>query len=268
MPALWVLSPSFCDSASFARVREGLVASLSKTDLEARFVLLDDSAGQDPDAAALARPDTRVWTLPYNHGHQAALVWGLRRLKAEAAEDDYVLTLDSDGQDRPEDAPALLAPLLATPEHLQLVALARRTSRPESLTFKACYAAFKLLFLVLTGRVVRNGNFAAFRGRALSEVLSHPHFDLAYASAFASLPLPLAMVPLPRGERYSGRSRMGFMGLFIHGLRMLLPFCEVIAARGLLASTVLAVLAPPLGILGLGLFGLLFVTFAHAKFRR
>lgn len=266
MPVLWVVCPSYHDAPSFLRVRAELARALAATGLTPRFVLIDDSSGQDPAVARAAeQADTRVMTLPYNHGHQAALVHGLRRLRDEVRPDDYVMTLDSDGEDRPEDAPALLAPLLAAPDNHHLVSLAQRTYRRESLPFKVSYLAFKAVFRVLTGRVIRNGNFVAFRGKVLSEVLFHPHFDFAYASAFISLPLPLASVPLPRGERYEGRSRMGFMNLFIHGLRMLLPFSERIAARGLLASVVLLPFSPPLGLLGLGLFGMLFVTFAQTK---
>lgn len=268
MPVLWVVSPSYHDAPSFLRVREALARALAPTGLTPRFVLIDDTAGQDPAAArAASQADTRVMTLPYNHGHQAALVFGLRQLRPEVKPDDYVMTLDADGEDRPEDAPALLAPLLADPGNLHLVSLAQRTYRRESLPFKLSYLAFKLAFRVLTGRVIRNGNFVAFRGKVLAEVLFHPHFDFAYASAFISLPLPTADVPLPRGERYEGESRMGFMNLFIHGLRMFLPFSERIAARGILASVAVLPFAPPLGILGLGLFGMLFVSFAQTKSR-
>lgn len=268
MPVLWVVCPSYHDAPSFLRVREELARALAATGLAPRFVLIDDSSGQDPAVAqAAAQADTRVLTLPFNHGHQAALVSGLRQLRPEVKSDDYVLTMDSDGEDRPSDAPALLAPLLAAPANLHLVSLAQRTYRRESLPFKLSYLAFKAVFRVLTGQVIRNGNFVAFRGKVLGEVLFHPHFDFAYASAFISLPLPLAPVPLPRGERYEGESKMGFMNLFIHGLRMLLPFSERIAARGILASVVLFPFAPPLGLLGLGLFGLLFVAFAQSKSR-
>lgn len=268
MPVLWVVAPSYHDTPSFLRVREELARALTPTGLTPRFVLIDDSAGQDSAASLAAlQADTRVMTLPYNHGHQAALVFGLRQLRPEVKAEDYVMTLDADGEDRPEDAPALLAPLLAAPENLHLVALAQRTYRRESLPFKLSYLAFKLAFRVLTGRVIRNGNFVAFRGKVLAEVLFHPHFDFAYASAFISLPLPTAAVPLPRGERFEGESKMGFMNLFIHGLRMFLPFSEVIAARGILASVAVLPFAPPLGILGLGLSGMLFVSFAQTKSR-
>ncbi|MBI3299792.1 MAG: glycosyltransferase [Elusimicrobia bacterium] len=289
-PRLWVVCPCFHDAAAFARVRTEAAAALAGRFPDLRFVLIDDSAGQDPELAGLAAlPGVRVLTPPYNHGHQGALVYGLRQLRAAVAPEDCVLTMDSDGEDRPEDAPALLAPLLAEPGRLHVVSLAQRTRRRESLPFKVLYAAFKAVFRLATGKVIRNGNFAAFRGWLLKDVIFHPHFDFAYASAFISLPLSTVMVPMPRGERYAGRSRMGTMALLTHGLRMLLPFSEPIATRGVTAcaagaaaGTLLSgggaaagsrtALAAGLALTllcchGLGVFALLFVAFAQSKSR-
>ena len=114
--------------------------------------------------------------------------------------------------------------------------LLEQYQRSGRINFKVFYLGFRLLFRAATGTVIRNGNFAAFGGWLLQEVIHHPHFDQCYSSSFISLPLPVAGVPLARGKRYAGRSRMGYMGLFTHGVRMLMPFSERIATRGIVAS--------------------------------
>jgi hypothetical protein len=43
----------------------------------------------------------------------------------------------------------------------------------------------------------------------------------------------LIYVPCDRGVRYRGRSKMNYSKLFIHGLRMLMPFLDVITIRGM-----------------------------------
>jgi len=50
-----------------------------------------------------------------------------------------------------------------------------------------------------------------------------------------SLNLPITFIPCERGTRYTGRSRMDFQKLFVHGLRMLMPFTDRIAIRALVA---------------------------------
>lgn len=240
MPSIWVVAPSYCDVPAFEAVRKRTTDVFDDhpelAGYKPRFVLIDDTAGLDPEVAGLdLRDDTRVVRVPFNLGHQRALVFGVRLLSCEMADDDLVATLDSDGQDRPEDLPRLLAPILASTPDERLVALARRTERPESLGFRLGYLVFRCVFRLLTGTVVRTGNFAAYRAVVAQQVLQHPHFDLCYSSSFISLDGPLAFVPCARGERLAGRSRMNRTRLGIHGLRMLMPFLDRIAIR-MLAS--------------------------------
>lgn len=70
-------------------------------------------------------PDGRALPTPFNLGHQDATVYGLRRLASQIAESDLVVTMDSGGEDRPEDVPRLLAPLLASRSFSPPHALAR-----------------------------------------------------------------------------------------------------------------------------------------------
>jgi polyisoprenyl-phosphate glycosyltransferase len=236
MPSIWVVTPSYCDVPAFEAVRKRTTEILDDqpelAGFRPRFVLIDDTAGLDPEVAGLdRRDDTQVVLVPFNLGHQRALVFGVRTLAGEMAADDLVVTLDSDGQDRPEDLPRLLAPVLASRPEERLVALARRTERPESLGFRLGYLVFRCVFRLLTGTVVRTGNFAAYRPVVAQQVLQHPHFDLCYSSSFISLDGPLAFVPCARGERLAGRSRMNRTRLGIHGIRMLMPFLDRIAIR-------------------------------------
>lgn len=242
-PVLWVVSPVYLDVASYLLLHRDVLAVLaSRPSLpfhEVRFVAVDDTGGLDPEIERLRElPDVRIIEPPFNLGHQRALVFALRLLSAEFAAHDYIVTMDADGEDRPADLPALLAPLLASPENTRTVAVARRTRRRESPPFKVLYFFFRIVFRVLTGIVVRSGNYLAYRGWLARRLLFHPHFDLCYSSSFISLNLPVAPVLLERGRRYAGRSRMSYGRLLTHGFRMLLPFTDQIAIRALIAFAV------------------------------
>jgi len=236
---IWVVTPCFYDIPSFKRVQGEVKEILGPQDgsTDLRFVVVDDSAGQDREVQTLAaEASLTVITPPYNLGHQGALVFGLRKLGLEVAPDDMIVTMDSDGEDRPIDLSALLAPLMERKDNLHVVSVAKRTKRKESVQFKLMYFFYKIFFWTLTGKIIRNGNFAAMRGWFLKEVIFHPHFDQSYSSTFVSLPLQLFAVPIPRGDRYFGKSKMGLFGLITHGFRMLMPFSEKIAIRVIIFS--------------------------------
>ena len=199
---------------------------------QVRFVVVDDTAGQDREIESLRQLDrVRVLRPPFNLGHQRAIVYGLRKVLPEVTDEDTVVTLDADGEDRPEDLPRLLDAVAESGG--SRLALALRTKRRESLSFKLAYRFFRLLFRALTGATVRSGNFAAIPGSAAKQALLHPVFDLSYSSAILALDLPVTYVPCERGERYEGRSKMTYGKLAMHGLRMMMPFTDRIAIRAL-----------------------------------
>lgn len=241
--SLWFVAPVYHDSESFLLLRSRLIDAAGQVGdgclRPVRFLVVDDSAGSDPDLARVHDlPDTTIVRSPFNLGHQRAIVYGLRTLLPALADSDIVVTLDSDGQDRPEDLPRMLAPLLGPEAGSRDVVLARRTKREETLAFKVWYLLFRVLFRGLTGVVIRTGNFAAYRGALARRLLPHPSFDLCYSSTWLTLDVQPRYVPCERGARLAGRSSMTTSRLLLHGLRMLMPFLDRIALRALLAFSV------------------------------
>ncbi|HEY2480201.1 MAG TPA: glycosyltransferase [Solirubrobacterales bacterium] len=240
----WVVTPVYRDTSSFRILRERLLEVVAGAPEAAargalRFVVIDDTAGQDPEIAGLEQlADVVVLQPPFNLGHQRGIVYALRKMLPRFADEDAVVTMDADGEDRPEDLPRLLAALDsgATPE--RHVVLALRTKRHEPPVFKVLYRGFKLLFRALTGATVRTGNYAVMPGGLAKRALLHPTFDLAYSSAILALDMPVTYVPCERGRRYEGESKMTYGKLAMHGLRMLMPFTDRIAIRALAAFIV------------------------------
>jgi polyisoprenyl-phosphate glycosyltransferase len=234
----WVVTPVYRDTGSFRILRERLLETLVAHPASAagqvRFVVIDDTGGQDPEVEGLrALADVIVLQPPFNLGHQRGIVYALRKMLPRFAEDDAVVTMDADGEDRPEDLPRLLDALRGGERPGSQVVLALRTKRHEPPLFKVLYRGFKVLFRALTGATVRTGNYAVMSGGMARRALLHPTFDLAYSSAILALDMPVAYVPCERGRRYEGESKMTYGKLAMHGLRMLMPFTDRIAIRAL-----------------------------------
>jgi glycosyltransferase involved in cell wall biosynthesis len=243
----WIVTPVYRDTSSFRILRERLLEVLAESPEAGRgplrFVVIDDTAGQDPEVPGLEElDDVVVLQPPFNLGHQRGIVYALRKMLPRFADDDAVVTMDADGEDRPEDLPRLLAALDAGEMPERHVVLALRTKRHEPPAFKILYRGFKLLFRALTGATVRTGNYAVMPGSLAKRALLHPTFDLAYSSAILALDMPVTYVPCERGRRYEGESKMTYGKLTMHGLRMLMPFTDRIAIRALAAFVLFGLL--------------------------
>ncbi|MCG3205142.1 MAG: hypothetical protein KCHDKBKB_01860 [Elusimicrobia bacterium] len=221
-PKTWIVLPVYWDTESFLELRKKIPVSAS-------YLLIDDSAGEDSAISKLENdPTLRILKCPRNMGHQKALVYGLRTLVPELGDNDIILTMDSDGEDKPEDVPLLQKRLIDNPDK---IILAYRTKRNESLPFKILYFFFKILFRLATGRIIRSGNFAGFRSGFIKQFLGHPFFDLCYSSTLLNLGVPIEYIPCERGRRYQGSSHMSYLKLIKHGFSMMLPFRTKIYKR-------------------------------------
>ena len=134
-----------------------------------------------------------------------AIVFGLRIIEPDIADDDLVVTMDADGEDRPEDFRRCSAALLRTPADRKRPASHVVQKRAESLRFRVMYFFFRVF------RDAHRRHGAQWQLRRVPEVgwparmLLHPYFDLCYWSTLVSLEIQVGTsVPLPRGSRYAG----------------------------------------------------------------
>jgi len=206
------------------------------------FVIDDASTDACPGDIACdvnALGTIRVVRLRRNVGHQRAIAIGLALL-AERNGHAKVAVMDADGEDRPEDLPQLLDHLRQNPG--VKVAFAERLRRTEGMSFRALYLAYRAIHLLLTGIRVRVGNFSVLSADALSAVVAMPELWNHYAAAVFRSRLPYASVPIARGVRLRGRSKMSFVSLVAHGMSAMSVFGETIGVR-LLVGTLTLTLA-------------------------
>jgi glycosyltransferase involved in cell wall biosynthesis len=204
-------------------------------------VLLVDDGSTDP--ASVDGPFTRigrvdVLQLRRNLGHQRAIAVALFHIATQAPH-AAVVVMDGDGEDRPDHVPILLAEYERLGRHR--VVFAARSKRLEGTIFQAFYGIYRLVHRVLTGMTVRIGNFSVLPPEAISRLMVAPELWNHYAATVVRTRLPHAAIPLPRGERLAGRSRMNFVALLVHGLSAISVFSDVVSARLLVAAVTLLV---------------------------
>ncbi len=107
-PQLSLVVPVFNEAGNILPLTESSVGVLHTMGRPFEIILVNDGstdATAAEIAAARARwPEVRELALPHNSGQAVALLAGLR-----AAQGDYLLMMDGDGQNDPRDYPQLLA---------------------------------------------------------------------------------------------------------------------------------------------------------------
>ena len=195
------------------------------------LVVVDDGSVREPvNPASLKRAGLSgvVIRLRRNIGHQRAIAVGLGFVADELPSAQRVVVMDSDGEDRPATVHALLEALDRDGVD---VAVAERRSRVETLRFRVFYAIYKLIFGAMTGRRISFGNFMALRPSAVRRLSAMHETWTHVAGAVLGSKLRLALVPLDRGARYAGQSKMNFVGLTLHGFKALMVFAEDVLVR-------------------------------------
>lgn len=226
--AIWaVVTPVFEDGESFAALCRDLAEIEAGATLE--VLAVDDGTIDAPpriDAVRDAGLAGRIVRLRRNGGHQMAIWVGLT---VAASEPRYagVVVMDSDGEDRPEDVPRLLAAAGPGCD----VAVARRGRRTEPLAFRIFYRLYRVFFGLLTGRQIRFGNFCALRRQALLRLTAMQETRIHLAAALIKSRLRRDEISCDRGARYDGRSRMNFYDLALHGIRAVAVFDDAVLTR-------------------------------------
>ena len=215
----------------------------SALDCVVHVVLVDDGSAKRLDGwqafAPRALRSIRMLPLVANIGHQRAIAAGLCHVQ-ETLPCNFVIVMDADGEDRPEDTLTLAMRARAEPA---TVVFAVRRKRFERGTFRVGYFLYRLIHRALTGVSVRVGNFSALPASALPRLTVASGIWSHYAGAVFRSKLALGMVALDRGRRYHGRSHMSVVSLVIHGLAGIASFQDVVATRLLLGSVLSASVA-------------------------
>ncbi len=181
-----------------------------------------------------------VLHLSGNVGHQRAIAVGLVHVY-QKEKPDAVLVMDGDGEDKPEDIPQLLATF--EKHGREKVVFAARAKRLENLVFRIFYRVYRWVHWLVVGEPVRVGNFSVVPARYLSNLVVSSNLWNHYAAAVVRARIPAVNIPIARGQRLMGTSKMNFYSLVVHGFSAMTVFVDIISVRLLSATVAFSVLS-------------------------
>ena len=162
-----------------------------------------------------------------NIGHGKSIANGINYL-SKKNDFDYIIVMDGDGEDRPEEVKELILKSINFPS---ATITANRIKRSESAFFKLSYNLHKILTLVLTGYSIKFGNFMCIPKQDLNLITSNKNIFVSFSGTVAKFLKNKIYIPSIRGVRYHGPTKMSFLKLIRHSLLIISVFREETAIR-------------------------------------
>jgi len=235
-----ILIPVFNDWQSVFKLIENIDLQINNETID--IIIVNDASTEsfDNNQKQFSKINSvKIINLIKNGGHRKAIAIGLKYCQ-ENLEYDYIIPMDGDGEDRPEELKDFFNQVQETqPE----VITATRVKRSESSLFKFLYSMHKIFTHLITGKLIKFGNYTCLSKSAVSKLLSDGSVWLSYSGAVTKHFPQFSTIQSIRGERYFGPSKMSILGLILHSFRISTVFRENIFIRVVIVILIFGLLA-------------------------
>ena len=228
-----ILIPVYNDRESLTKLIENINFETKGLNSEISIIVVNDASSQqikDNYQNIENINSIEIINMKENRGHARCIASGLKYI-FEKKDFDYVIPMDGDGEDRPEEIKNFIQ-LAEQSEDKSIVG--ERVKRSESLLFKTCYQFHKFLTLAFTGQSIKFGNFTCLSKVTIEKLLNEKATWNSFSGSLKKVEKDLLSIPSVRGTRYFGPSKMSFFNLLKHSLSIISVFRKTVLIRSAL----------------------------------
>ena len=228
-----ILVPIYNDWQSASKLLEEINSNIAGLESQFSIIIINDASTDQQSINALNTENLqsiKIINMKENRGHARCIATGLKHI-FEKEEFDYVIPMDGDGEDRPEEIKNFV-------EYLNYASdkpiVGERVKRSESLIFKFCYSVHKILTFAFTGQSIKFGNYTCLPKTTVEKMINDKATWSSFSGSLTKLEKERSIVPSIRGSRYFGPSKMSFKNLIIHSLSIISVFKLNVLIRSIL----------------------------------
>jgi hypothetical protein len=228
-----ILIPIYNDWQSVFKLLENIDSEIKGLEDEASVIIVNDaSTEQKPEININLNniKSVQVINMKENRGHARCNAAGLKYIN-EKEDFDYVIPMDGDGEDRPEEIRLLIK---KAKEYPDTVITANRVKRSEGFIFKSCYLIHKYLTYIFTGQSIKFGNYTCLPKFAADKMSKEAATWSSFSGSLSKIAKERKSVPSIRGLRYFGPSKMSFFNLLKHSLSIIAVFKNTVLIRSII----------------------------------
>ena len=228
-----ILIPNYNDWQSVFKLLENIDLVIAGLEEEVSVLIVNDASTEQRPEISLNLNNLKsiqVINMKENRGHARCNAAGLKYIN-EREDVDYVIPMDGDGEDRPEE----IRPLIEkAKEYPDTVITANRIKRSEGLLFKFCYLIHKYLTFVFTGQSIKFGNYTCLTKSAVDKMSKEAATWSSFSGSLSKVVKDLRSIPSIRGSRYFGPSKMSFINLLKHSLSIVAVYKFTVLIRSII----------------------------------
>ena len=227
-----ILIPIYNDRESLKLLIENINHEINDLNHEISIVVINDASSQQivdtyPNIENIN--SIEIVNMKENRGHARCIASGLKYI-FERKEFDFVIPMDGDGEDRPEE----IKNFIQLSEQSSKSIIGERVKRSEGLFFQLCYQFHKFLTLAFTGKSIKFGNFTCLSKSTVKKLLDEKATWNSFSGSLKKIEKELISIPSTRGKRYFGPSQMSFFNLLKHSLSIISVFRKTVLIRSAL----------------------------------
>ena len=218
-----ILIPVFNDFKSASKLIEEIDINISDLNASFSVIVMNDASTEEKilDAKNLNNiKSLKLINMRNNKGHARCIAVGLKHI-SENEDFDYVIPMDGDGEDRPEEIRNFVEKIKDNPNN---TIVGERVKRSESLVFKVCYFFHKIINFTFTGKFIKFGNYTCLTKKTVKKLIDDKATWSSFSGSLAKNEINLIKSPSIRGPRYFGPSQMSFLNLIKHSLAIIAVF--------------------------------------------
>ena len=228
-----ILIPVYNDWQSLSKLLCNIDNKIENLTHNISIVIIDDASTFDRqlEIENLSNINSiKILSMKENKGHARCIATGLKYI-FEKEEFDYVIPMDGDGEDRPEE---IIEFIKSSENASEQTIVGERVKRSEAFIFKFCYFFHKIITLVFTGHSIKFGNFTCLTKITIEKMINEKATWNSFSGALTKVEKNKISIPSIRGERYFGPSKMSFSNLISHSLSIISVFKKTVLIRSAL----------------------------------
>ena len=228
-----ILIPIYNDWESAFKLLENIDSEITNLEEEISVVIVNDGSREQRSEINFNLnkiKSVQVINMKENRGHARCNAAGLKYIN-EKEDFDYIIPMDGDGEDRPEEIKLLIEKAKDYPD---TVITANRIKRSEGPMFKLGYQIHKYLTYIFTGESIKFGNYTCLPKSVVAKMVEEAATWSSFSGSLTKIAKERKSISSIRGLRYFGPSKMSFVNLLKHSLSIIAVFKMTVFVRSLI----------------------------------